>query len=252
MAAYTNQIRRFFREDDFEVPLSLRPSGASLPAVPLAKTLQVLHTQIQALILDTTMREREESCRKAAARLTQAGWPGDVDATTVGMLLRTQGFNARRSMANRNRVSERLGALAAWKWVDLLEALRKPRTRASNAEVIDCGLATISVLVFESMESLSGELGAMADKARNAAATERKQRISIAAHDGKRRLHERHRKKYVDFAMALREAKPNRSDAVRATLRRFDPMTNAFVPKPRTLHAWLKAEGWTRDSRSED
>src|ERR1700755_799784 len=103
MAAYTDQIRRFFREDDFEVPLRFRPPGASLPDIPLAKTLQLLHTQIQALILDTTMKEREDACRKAAERLAGAGLPGDIDADTVGMLLRAQGFNARRSMANRNR-----------------------------------------------------------------------------------------------------------------------------------------------------
>jgi hypothetical protein len=153
-------------------------------------------------------------------------------------------------MANRNRVSERLGALAAWKWVDLLDELRKPRTMAKKTQAVDGALAAISVLVFESMHSLSGELGAMIDKKREKVEADRKRRISLAGHEGKRLLHERTRRKLVEYALSLRRTKPNRSDAVRTTLRRFG--LEPYAPKPRTLHEWLKAEGWTRDTPSAD
>lgn len=245
MAAFTDQIQRFEEQWAFQTPLGLR-APQSLPQIPHVKVVQTLHTQILALVLDTSVKERELTCRSAVKALERAERGSDVDSTCLGFLANLPRFSAMRSLTSRNKVSERLGALAAWKWVDLLDEVSNPVPTRGSAAAIDDLLATTSALVFEAMISLGGELTSMADERNDEQIEARKQRISAIAHEAKRLQMAPVKQMLIGHAMQLRESKPNRNEAVRATLRHFQG--HADLPKSRTLHEWLKASGWTRAS----
>ena len=256
MAAFTDQVRRFEEEISFQIPLGLRGPGTPLPALPLAKVLQKLNTQILALILDTSIKEREASCKSAVGALKRAGRHTDIDTSTLGFVANLPRFSAMRSLTSRNRVSERLGALAAWKWVDLHDELNRSPSSLHCTTAIDDLLATVSTLVFEAMVSLGGELTTMSDNSHAASAAARRRRLSEIAHEGKRRRHEPMQQTLLAYALRLRKNARDRnehlwrSDAVVATLLHFKGLPG--LPASRTLHDWLAAAGWVRNAASID
>lgn len=250
MAAFTDQLQRFDEQLEVWVPLRLRGPDAPLPDLPQARSLQTLHTQIYVLGSDLSFKERVAACRGASAALQRAGRVPDIDSMSVGFIVNLPRFNSMRALSGRNRVSERLGALAAWKWIDLLDACTCSGGPGANQSAIDDLLATVSSLIFEALVSMSGELATLSDEAHQAEAAALRRRLSQMAHAGKRVRHEPVRRLLVQHALELRRRadlrgeRLLRADAVRDALHRFGG--NLKMPTARTLHEWLSAEGWTR------
>lgn len=244
MAAFTDQVRRFEAQ---QAPPDRHGYRGEVPLPddqPLAKVLTALRAQIRDFMQGLDTAEREAACLEAVAALRAAGHE-DVDTSTLPIVTSLPGPDFRTRQPSEKRRSELLGAVAAWKWIDLQDALR-----GVGSTAVDDLLATVTGLLFVAHNKLGGEICTLYELSERQEAEARTWWTARSGHEAKRRLREPLRKRLVMHALELRGSKANRSEAVRATLRHFADKPG--LPEARTLHEWLRAAGWARGSKPSE
>lgn len=245
MVAFTTQTRRFAEQ--------LRDAGKT-DLSEFGFTLSALRLQIASLIMDCPPRSQEQACRAATRLLDKADHGDDINAANVSWLVsRPELRPFSRERAGRRPASERLAALAAWKWVDLADTIGSNALTPAQRIMVDAGLAVVTTLTFEAMVAVIGEFDDLSQDQRDKADKLLRHQASMRAHVGREQKIAPIKQRLVAEAMAMRGEKTRRH-AARLTLQRFAKATPAAarqLPTLRTLEGWLQQAGWNpRDANS--
>ncbi|OWQ83605.1 hypothetical protein CDN99_26100 [Roseateles aquatilis] len=243
MVAFTTQTRRFAEQ--------LRDAGET-DLSEFGFTLSALRLQIASLIMDCPPRSQEQACRAATRLLDKADHGDDINAANVSWLVsRPELRPFSRERAGRCPASERLAALAAWKWIDLADTIGSNALTPAQRIMVDAGLAVVTTLTFEAMVAVIGEFDDLSQDQRDKADKLLKQQASMRAHAGREQKIAPIKQRLVADAMALRGERTRRH-AARLVLQRFakaTPGAAPSLPTLRTLEGWLGQAGWIpRDS----
>lgn len=241
MVAFKKQIRRF------EAVRDLLKAADAPGIAEFGWTASALATSITALTIESSTPAQERACRTAIRLLERAGRGDDITPANAAWLVSRAEFQPLRpSRPGQHDSSARLGALAAWKLVDLVDFLGNSSPTPTQRALADMQLAVVVMVVMEAMAAVVGDFDGLSQEHRDEVDRLLKHQASMRAHAGRQEKQAPLKQRLVSEAMAMRGQKTRRQ-AARLTLQRVakaEPALEKLLPKLRTLEAWLAEAGW--------